>query len=64
MKAYIIEQKSSMTKFITSDFMDVWTMVDESEDNEPIIITPREMTVKEFEQEVKLNSIRDEDKMG
>jgi len=54
MKAFIIQQESTRTHYITTDFMDVWNELDKSPDGEPMTITPKEMTVPEYENEVKL----------
>ena len=34
--------------------MDVWNELDKSKDGEPMTITPKEMTVPEYESEVKM----------
>lgn len=54
MKTFRIQQEITRTDFITTDFMDVWNALEKSTDGEPLTITPKEMTVPEYEKEVKL----------
>lgn len=53
MIAYIIEQLSTKTNFITSDFLDVLDAIGKVTDGTPVLITTKELTVAEFEKETK-----------
>ena len=53
MIAYIIEQLSTKTHFITSDLLDVFDAIGKVTDGTPILITTKELTVGEFEKETK-----------
>lgn len=53
MKTYTIIHEPSKTNFLTPDFMDVWNQIDALEDGETFFITVKEMTAREFEEEVK-----------
>lgn len=53
MIAYIIEQATTKKHFITSDLMDVFEAIEKVTDGTPILITTKELTVAEFEKEIK-----------
>ena len=53
MIAYKIEQITTKTSFMTSDMMDVFEAIEKVTDGTPILITTKELTVLEFEKEVK-----------
>lgn len=53
MIAYIIEQMSTKTHFVTSDLLDVFDAIGKVTDHTPILITTKELTVAEFEKELK-----------
>ena len=55
MKTYRIQRNESKTDFLTTDFMDIWNVLEKTTDGEDVIITPREMTVSEFNNEIKKN---------
>lgn len=57
MIAYKIEQPSTKTKFMTSDILDVFGVIEKVSDGTPVLITTKELTVAEYEEEVKLLSI-------
>ena len=56
MIAYKIEQPSTKTQFMTSDILDVFGVIEKVSDGTPVQITTKELTVKEYEDEVKLLS--------
>lgn len=53
MIAYIIKQESTKTLFVTSDLIDVFDAIGKVTDHTPVLITTKELTVAEFEKEVK-----------
>ena len=53
MIAYKIEQNSTGTIYLTSDLMDVFDTIGAVTDGTPVLITTKELTVTEFENEVK-----------
>lgn len=55
MKAYRIQQSDSATDFYTTDFMDVWNVLETTDDRKPVVITPMDITVAEFHELVKNN---------
>ena len=54
MIAYKIEQNSTCTIYLTSDLLDVFDTVGTVSDGTPVLITTKELTVAEFENEVKM----------
>lgn len=54
MIAYLIEQVSTKTKFITSDILDVFNAVEKVTDGTPVQITTKELSVAEYESEVRM----------
>lgn len=54
MIAYLIEQVSTKTKFITSDILDVFNAVEKVTDGTPVQITTKELSVAEYEDEVRM----------
>lgn len=54
MIAYLIEQASTKTKFITSDILDVFNTVEKVTDGTPVQITTKELSVAEYESEVRM----------
>ena len=57
MIAYVIEQLSTKTKFITSDILDVWTAIEKVTDGTPVLITTKELSVTEFKEQVELFAV-------
>ncbi len=55
MRAYRVQRKSDNTDFLTSDFIDIWNVLDEGDSGDPISVTAEEMSVKEFYERVKEN---------
>lgn len=53
MRAYRIQQKETKTDYYTTDFMDIWTELENSV--EPVEITPLDVTVAEFHELEKNN---------
>ncbi len=53
MKTYRIEHKPTKTNFLTTDFMDVWNELEKVPDGDTVAITVKEMTVAEFNEELK-----------
>ena len=53
MRAYRIEHEPSKTDFLTTDFMDVWNECEILLDGDTLTITVKEMTVAEFNEEIK-----------
>jgi hypothetical protein len=60
MIAYKIEQNSTGTIYLTSDLMDVFDTIGAVTDGTPVLITAKELTVAEFENEVKLIAINNQ----
>jgi len=57
MIAYRIEQESTKTKLITSDILDVFNAIEKVTDGTPVLITTKELSVTEYENEVKLLAV-------
>ena len=53
MIAYRIEQPSTKTNIITSDILDVFNIIEKVTDGTPVMITTKELSVAEYENEVK-----------
>lgn len=60
MIAYKIEQASTNTNYITSDLLDVFDKIGTVTDGTPVLITTKELTVAEFENEVKMIAINNQ----
>lgn len=54
MKTYNIQRPEAKTNFLTTDFMDVWNELENTPDAHAVSITVKEMTVAEFNEELKL----------
>lgn len=57
MVAYIVEQESTKTRFITSDIIDVFNTIEKVTDGSPVLITTKELSVPEFEEKVKFFAV-------
>lgn len=57
MTTYRIQHPPTKTDVLTTDFMDVWHELERIGDGESITITKKEMTVKELEDQLKLNTV-------
>ena len=60
MIAYKIEQASTNTIYLTSDLLDVFDTIGTVSDGTPVLITTQELTVTEFENELKMIAINNE----
>jgi hypothetical protein len=60
MIAYKIEQKSTKTIYLTSDLLDVFDTIGMVSDGTPVLITTKELTVAEFENEVKIIAVNNQ----
>lgn len=57
MIAYKIEQLSTKTRIITSDILDVFNAIEKVTDGTPVMITTKELSVAEFNEEASLLAI-------
>ncbi|MEI7504854.1 MAG: hypothetical protein WCJ61_16385 [Paludibacter sp.] len=57
MIAYKIEHQSTKTIYLTSDLLDVFDTIGKVSDGTPVLITTKELTVAEFENEVKIIAV-------
>ena len=60
MIAYKIEQQSTKTIYLTSDLLDVFDTIGTVSDGTPVLITTKELTVAEFENEVKIIAVNNQ----
>lgn len=57
MKTYRIVHSPSGTDFLTTDFTDIWSETDKLPDGETLQITVTEMTMKQFEDAIRLRKV-------
>ena len=55
MRAYQVTRPSNGTNFFTSDFNDIWNVLDEGNTGDPIQVTVFEIPVAEFYEKIKQN---------
>jgi len=60
MIAYKIEQTSTNSIYLTSDLKDVFDTIGKVSDGTPVLITTKELTVSEFENELKMIAINNQ----
>jgi hypothetical protein len=60
MIAYKIEQTSTNSIYLTSDLLDVFNTIGIVSDGTPVLITTKELTVAEFENELKMIAINNQ----
>jgi len=53
MQTYRIQHPPTKTDFLTTDFMDIWNELEKIPDGDEISIKKEEMTVPEFDTEIK-----------
>ena len=60
MTAYYIQQNSTNINYLTSDLLDVLETIGTVTDGTPVMISTKELSVTEFENEVKLIAINNQ----